>query len=78
MNIAMRKFNFSLYAALLLIASGLPAAAQNFSTPPGAAGRKLVLATCWPLDAKTAGPMRYLVHAEMMDQAAGPSADVDR
>ena len=45
---------------------------------PGAAGRKLVLATCWPLDAKTAGPMRYMVHAEMMDQAAGPSADVDR
>lgn len=36
---------------------------------PRAAGRRLVLATCWPLDAKTAGPMRYLVHAEIMDQA---------
>jgi hypothetical protein len=36
---------------------------------PRAAGRRLVLATCWPLDAKTAGPLRYLVHAEMMEQA---------
>ena len=27
-------------------------------------GRRLVLATCWPLDATTAGPLRYLVHAE--------------
>ena len=32
-------------------------------------GRGLVLATCWPLDAKTAGPFRYLVHAEMPDTA---------
>jgi sortase A len=29
------------------------------------AGRGLVLSTCWPLDARTAGPLRYLVHAEM-------------
>jgi len=36
---------------------------------PHAAGRKLVLATCWPLDAKTAGPLRYLVHAEFLEQA---------
>jgi sortase A len=34
---------------------------------PHAAGRRLVLATCWPLDAKIAGPLRYLVHAEMME-----------
>jgi sortase A len=27
-------------------------------------GRHLVLATCWPLDARTEGPLRYLVHAE--------------
>jgi sortase A len=32
---------------------------------PAAEGRKLVLATCWPLDAKMSGPMRYLVHAEL-------------
>jgi sortase A len=31
---------------------------------PFADGRHLILATCWPLDAKFAGPMRYLVHAE--------------
>lgn len=34
---------------------------------PFADGRNLVLATCWPLDAKFPGPMRYLVHAERMD-----------
>ncbi|HEX4557150.1 MAG TPA: class GN sortase [Xanthobacteraceae bacterium] len=32
---------------------------------PDAAGRRLVLATCWPLDAKFSGPLRYLVQAEM-------------
>jgi sortase A len=26
--------------------------------------RRLVLSTCWPLDAKFSGPMRYLVYAE--------------
>lgn len=30
---------------------------------PHAPGRTLVLATCWPLDAKTHGPLRYLVRA---------------
>jgi hypothetical protein len=25
------------------------------------------LATCWPLDGKFAGPLRYLVHAELID-----------
>jgi len=34
---------------------------------PAAEGRHLVLATCWPLDAKMAGPLRYLVHAEIID-----------
>ena len=34
---------------------------------PVAAGRNLVLATCWPFDAKTPGPLRYLVHAAMVD-----------
>ncbi len=31
---------------------------------PYASGRHLVLSTCWPLDAKTDGPLRYLVFAE--------------
>jgi sortase A len=30
---------------------------------PLAPGRRLVLATCWPLDGTTATPLRYLVHA---------------
>ena len=30
---------------------------------PAAPGRHLVLATCWPFEARTAGPLRYLVHA---------------
>lgn len=34
---------------------------------PLAPGRRLVLATCWPLNAKTAGPLRYLVHADIVD-----------
>jgi len=33
-------------------------------------GRNLVLATCWPLDATVAGPLRYLVHAELADAVA--------
>jgi sortase A len=33
---------------------------------PQAPGSKLVLATCWPLHAQTAGPLRYLVQAELM------------
>ncbi len=33
-----------------------------------ASGRNLVLATCWPLDARTAGPLRYLVHAAVVDR----------
>ena len=34
---------------------------------PFADGHNLILATCWPLDAKFPGPMRYLVHAERVD-----------
>jgi sortase A len=33
-------------------------------------GRALVLATCWPLDAKFSGPLRYLVRAELADDRA--------
>ncbi|WP_225766844.1 class GN sortase [Inquilinus sp. Marseille-Q2685] len=36
---------------------------------PRAPGRNLVLATCWPFDATTRGPYRYLVEAE--EVAAG-------
>jgi sortase A len=28
---------------------------------------ELVLSTCWPLDSVTPGPLRYLVHAELIE-----------
>lgn len=34
---------------------------------PDADGRALVLSTCWPLDGKFSGPLRYLVHAQIED-----------
>lgn len=33
----------------------------------GSAGRRLVLATCWPLDGRTEGPLRYVVSAHAID-----------
>lgn len=36
---------------------------------PFADGHNLILATCWPLEAKFPGPMRYLVHAERIEQS---------
>ena len=33
---------------------------------PLADGYQLALTTCWPLDAVTSGPMRYVVHATMV------------
>jgi sortase A len=33
---------------------------------PHADGRHLVLATCWPFNAATATPLRYLVHADLV------------
>lgn len=30
-------------------------------------GKSVVLSTCWPLDAATQGPLRYLVHGEMIE-----------
>ena len=33
---------------------------------PHAPGRGLTLATCWPFDARTPGPLRYLVHATLV------------
>ena len=32
-------------------------------------GRWLVLSTCWPLDANVSGPLRYLVRAELLEDA---------
>ncbi|HEX8666394.1 MAG TPA: class GN sortase [Beijerinckiaceae bacterium] len=38
---------------------------------PLADGRRLVLTTCWPLDARTAGPLRYLVEADFVEEGRG-------
>ena len=38
---------------------------------PLADGHELVLSTCWPFDAMTQGPERYLVHATMVVPSPG-------
>jgi sortase A len=38
---------------------------------PLAGGYELVLSTCWPFDALTQGPERYLVHATMLGDVPG-------
>jgi sortase A len=38
---------------------------------PLAGGHQLVLSTCWPFDALTQGLERFLVHATMLEDAAG-------
>jgi sortase A len=40
---------------------------------PAAEGRRLALVTCWPLNAKFSGPLRYVVYAEMVDDLSGRS-----
>ena len=37
---------------------------------PLGSGYELVLSTCWPFDSVTQGPLRYLVHATMMQTTA--------
>ena len=39
---------------------------------PDGPGRTIVLATCWPLDARTPGPLRYLVHARLVEPPEAP------
>jgi sortase A len=34
---------------------------------PAAPGRHLALATCWPLDSAVPGPLRYVVHADLVE-----------
>jgi sortase A len=36
---------------------------------PLSSGTELVLSTCWPFDAVTPGPMRYLLHATLMEDS---------
>ena len=35
---------------------------------PQASGHELVLSTCWPFDSVTPGPMRYVLHAVMVEK----------
>ncbi|MGY3463799.1 sortase (surface protein transpeptidase) [Bradyrhizobium sp. LM6.11] len=37
---------------------------------PAARDAELVLATCWPFDAVTSGPERYILHATLIGAAA--------
>jgi sortase A len=32
-------------------------------------GYELVLSTCWPFDSATPGPMRYLLHATLIEDS---------
>jgi sortase A len=43
---------------------------------PNSDGYELVLSTCWPLDAVTPGPDRYLLHATLIE-AAQPYANAE-
>jgi sortase A len=36
---------------------------------PAAEGQRLALVTCWPLNGKFSGPLRYVVHAEAIDRS---------
>lgn len=40
---------------------------DEFAIDPLASGRELVLTTCWPFDAVTGGPDRYLLHATLIE-----------
>ncbi len=37
---------------------------------PATSGRELVLSTCWPFDAVTPGPERYILHATLIGDGA--------
>lgn len=45
---------------------------------PHAPGRSLALATCWPLDAKTHGPLRYVIIARPADLDQGAQTGAER
>ena len=59
-----RKFRYRVHATSIVRfdASGID---------PLASGYELVLSTCWPFDALTPGPERYLVHATMVGSEPG-------
>jgi len=40
---------------------------DQFGIDPLSGGHELVLSTCWPLDAITGGPDRYLLHATLIE-----------
>jgi sortase A len=43
---------------------------DNSGIDPLSSGYELVLSTCWPFDALTSGPERYLLHATMIGRGA--------
>ena len=45
---------------------------------PLSGGYELVLSTCWPFDAVTQGPLRYMLHATMIEDAGGSGRESER
>lgn len=58
---AVVRFRVTRMRVVMWDASGIDAAAP---------GHHLVLSTCWPLDAVTPGPLRYVVEAERVGEGA--------
>jgi uncharacterized protein DUF2865 len=82
MKTVMGKLDLSLGAALLLVASALPALAQNFSTPPGAAGRNPACgrleAQLSAIDRGTADPARSEQIRRYEDAANKQQSELDK
>ena len=82
MNIAMQKIGLGVCAVQLLIASALPAPAQNFSAPPGTAGRNPVClrleTQLSAIDRGTADPARAEQIRRYEDAANKQQAEFDK
>jgi sortase A len=57
--------------------AGTPDAWDAAGLDPHAPGRALALATCWPLAARTHGPLRYLVWANLSQPAQAEKRNHD-
>ena len=50
---------------------------DQFAVDPLGGDYELVLSTCWPFDAVTPGPDRYLLHATLIDPPAQPYTNAE-
>jgi len=51
---------------------------DQFGIDPLSNDYELVLSTCWPLDAVTGGPDRYLLHATLIESQPYTNAESSR